>query len=95
MEIPLRRPPVLVPGEFLRDDGIAGVLDSARDELMTDGVPGQALVSAELDARQTEQLAPHAAEAPNPTAVLRAEHERVRIVPKPETALREFFLQPF
>ena len=39
VEIPLRRPAVLVPGEFLGDDGIAGVLDGARDELVADERP--------------------------------------------------------
>ena len=46
VQIPLRRAEVFVAGQFLRDDGIACVLESVRYELVADGVPCEALAAA-------------------------------------------------
>src|SRR5580693_3695366 len=93
VHIPLSRPAVPMPSEFLCYDGVARVLQVARNELVTNRVPRQALAAAVVHLREAEQLAPHPLEILDGPTVLRPEHVGVRIPFERKPTLRQFCLE--
>lgn len=80
MQIPLGRAEVLVAREFLRHNGIAGVLRRSRAEFVAQCVPHEPLVAAPFQTGELEELAPHATEVLLASSVLGPEDVRVWIV---------------